>query len=188
MTSTQRLLLTVALVCSMHYINGQSAINFKVGVIDRKFGDESNLIHNGQSAGLDVIVEDSRLLFMPGFHYQRYEIVGSGSHDGVFDNRNNIHQISVPMSLGTWIAADKWFKIRAYGGGHMNFIVGVDKNTAGLNLDRVQTVHPGWQVGGQLMFWKLTADVRYYRDYRNVIISREHSTVGGWEFLLGLAL
>ena len=184
----QRLLMMPAWLFIMDGLHAQSAINIKMGLLDRKFDDETSLIHYGQSYGLDAIIEDSRILFMPGLHYQQYSIVGSESRGGFFTHRDNIHQISLPVSLGTWLFADRWIKLRVYGGGHVNFIVGVDSNPAGINLDRVTTVHPGWQAGGQLMLWRFTADVRYYRDYRKVINVREESLLKGWEFLIGIAL
>lgn len=187
MKTLQRLLLMTALLCILHGVYAQSAINLKAGFLSRTFQDETDLVHCGQSIGLDAIVEDSRFLLMPGLHYQRYAILGSESRSSMFGNRENIHQISFPVSMGTWIVRDKWMKLRLYGGGHVNFIVGVDKNNAGINLDRVSTVHPGWQVGGQFMVWRLTADVRYGKDYGNVIKARPDSEGAGWEFLVGIA-
>jgi hypothetical protein len=161
MKTLQRLLLMNALLFVTCSVYAQSAINIKGGLIDRKFDDESkDLMHCGQSIGLDAIIEDSRFLFMPGLHYQRYGVIGSESRGGLLDRQKSIHQISLPISIGTWLFADKHIKIRAYGGAHVNFIVGVDSNNAGINLDRVKTVHPGWQAGGQVMVWRLTADVR----------------------------
>jgi len=169
----------------------QSAINPKVGIINREFTDEADsgnmLVHFGQSYGFDMIVEDTRFMFMPGLHYQTYGIIGNDSRGSLFEKRESIHQISLPVSFGTSILASPWSKLRVYGGGHINFIVGVDKNDAGINIDRVTLVHPGWQVGAQVMLWKITADVRYYRDYRKVINVREDSTQRGWEFLVGIA-
>ena len=169
-------------------LTAQSAVNVKVGVIDRKFKDESSLIHCGISYGVDVIIEDSRFLFMPGLHYQQYDIYGTESRSNIFSRSDDFHQMSLPLSFGTWLFADRWIKVRAYAGGHINFIVGVDSNSAQVNLDRVTAVHPGWQIGGQLMLWRITFDARYYHDYRNVINVRKDSTVRGWEFLIGIAL
>jgi hypothetical protein len=188
MKTLQRLLLMGALLFVMGSAYAQSAINIKAGLIDRKFSDESkDMMHCGQSIGLDAIIEDSRFLFMPGLHYQRYSVIGSESRGGILERQESIHQFSLPLSIGTWVFADKYVKVRAYGGAHVNFIVGVDSNTAGINLDRVRTVHPGWQVGGQLMVWRLTADVRYGRDYGDVINFRDNSQTRGWDFLIGFA-
>lgn len=187
MGTEQRLLVMIALLYTCFSTHAQSAINLKVGIIDRNFSDESGLTHCGQSYGIDAIIEDSRVMFMPGLHYQQYAIVGAEERSGVFANQQNIHQISLPISIGTWVLADRWGKIRVYGGGHINFIVGVDDNHFGVNLDRVSTVHPGWQLGGQVQVWKFTADIRYYRDYGNVINVREESKVAGFEFLVGVA-
>lgn len=170
----------------------QSAINPKLGIINRVFTDQADsgnmLIHFGQSYGFDMIVEDTRFLFMPGLHYQTYGITGSDARGSLIEKRKNIHQISLPVSFGTSLLASPWSKLRVYGGGHINFIVGVDKNDTDVNIDRVTLVHPGWQAGAQVMLWKITADVRYYRDYRKVINVREDSTQRGWEFLIGIAL
>ena len=188
----QQFLLFVVTIAISGSVFAQSAINIKVGMISRQFTDEMNsgstLLHYGQSYGFDAIVEDSRLLFMPGLHYQNYGISGEDARGSLFEKRESIHQISLPMNLGTWFAANRWAKLRIYGGGHINFIVGVDQNDSGINLDRVTTVHPGWQGGAQIMLWRITADVRYYRDYRKVINAREESTQRGWEILVGFAL
>lgn len=188
MRTLQRLLLMMVMLFILNGIYAQSAINVKIGLIDRKFDDENTLVHYGSSFGIDAIIEDSRILFMPGLHYQQYDIYGAESRGALFSHSDNIHQISLPVSIGTWLFADRWIKLRAYAGGHVNFIVGVDSNSAELNLDRVTTVHPGWQAGGQLMLWRLTIDARYYRDYRKVINVREDSLLKGWEFLIGIAL
>jgi hypothetical protein len=188
MGTTQRLLLTMALLFIGYSTYAQSALNLKVGLIERSFRDEADLRHCGMNFGLDAIIEDSRFLFMPGLHYQRYSIAGQQVQESKFSKSESLHQISLPVSMGTWLMADRWAKFRVYGGGHINFIVGVDENDLGINLDRVTTVHPGWQVGGQVMLWKVTADIRYYRDYRKIINVRENSAVAGWEFLVGIAL
>jgi hypothetical protein len=183
------LLIGMALLCVN--VGAQSAINLKVGVIGRQFQDEldsgSTRVHYGKSIGLDAIVEDSWVLFMPGLHYQNYAIVGAEKGSGFFEKSDNFHQISLPVNLGTRFGIDRALKVRVYGGGHINFIVGVDSNSTGVNLDRVQTVHPGWQAGAQVMVWRLTADFRYYRDYRHLINVRPDSEVKGWEFLVGIA-
>ena len=169
----------------------QSAINLKAGILNRQFTDEvdsgSSLVHYGMNYGFDYIVDDSWVLFMPGLHYQRYDMDARDSRGSLFAKREHIHQISLPLSLGATFFKSPWSKIRAYGGGHVNFIVGVDKNDNELNLDRVTTVHPGWQLGAQVMLWRFTADFRYYRDYRKVINVRENSELKGWEFLIGVA-
>jgi len=183
----QRLLPAMVFLFSCMGAECQSALNVKLGLIDRVLNDESGLTHYGFNIGLDAIVEDTRFLFVPGFHYQRYAVIGSDSRSRTFQRQASIHQISLPVSAGTWILADQVVKVRVYGGIHFNFIVGVDSNNAGINLDRLTTFHPGWQAGVQLLLWRFTADVRYTKDYRKLIKARPESDVRGWEFLIGFA-
>jgi hypothetical protein len=187
----QLVLCVMAMLCIMANSIGQSALNVKAGILNRQFTDEldsgSSLVHYGLNYGFDFIVDDSWVLFMPGLHYQRYDIDASDSRGSIFRKREHIHQISLPLSLGATVLRSPVSNFRVYGGGHVNFIVGVDKNDNEINLDRVTTVHPGWQAGAQVMLWRFTADLRYYRDYRKVINVRENSELKGWELLIGFA-
>ncbi len=169
-------------------IQGQSAFNPKYGLLQYRFADENSGNHFGQSFGFDMVVEDSRVLFMPGMHYQQYSIHSRSSRGNPpVDLDRNFHLISVPVSLGAWIVGDRLIKLRLYGGGHLNFIIAVDKNNQGITADNVKAFHPGVQAGSQLMIWKMTVDIRYSHDFRNVINARAESELRGWELLVGIA-
>lgn len=178
---------TCVLVFSLLW--GQSAVNLKAGLLYKQFADEPRgHLHHGQSIGLDVLVEDTRLLFMPGLHYQQIAVRSTLSRDGVYARRPHYHQIHLPVSLGTWLAAGQYAKFRVYGGGHLSFVAAVDNSTTGPTIDQVILVHPGWQAGLQVMLWRVTAEARYVYDYRPVITQRERSRMHGWEVFLGIAL
>lgn len=169
-------------------VQSQSAINLKAGLLNYEFKDENGR-HHGQSIGLDAIVQDSRFLFMPGLHYQQYTVLGRTTRDGLIAQGDKIHQIHVPVNFGLRVLQDRVFTLRAFAGAHVSFLAGVDENTLGVTLDRVNEVQPGVQAGIQLMIWRITADVHYINDFRNVIPSHPYETkLRGWEFLIGIAL
>ncbi len=165
----------------------QSAFNIKMGILNFRLADEQGR-HHGQSIGFDVLVQDSRLLFMPGLHYQQYMMQAKTSRDGILSQGDKTHQIQLPISIGALIVNDRLFKLRTYAGGHISFLVGVDENTAGLTVNHMKEVQPGIQGGIQLAVWRFTADLRYIHDFRNVISLREESKLRGWEILVGIAL
>ena len=187
MQTLRLVLVYVCLLIAVTPQQAQSALNLKYGLLQLRFSDEQSSWHFGQSFGFDVLVEDSRLLFMPGLHYQQYTIAQRASRNGS-RNQDFYHQIQLPVNLGTWIFADRYFKLRVYGGGHLNFLIGVDKNSQGVTSDNTTAVHPGVQAGTQVMIWRFTFDVRYIHDFRKYILQRPESRLLGWEFLFGVAL
>ncbi|HLF64533.1 MAG TPA: hypothetical protein VI603_12305 [Saprospiraceae bacterium] len=182
------LLLGIALLTMSMSQNAQSAINIKTGLVNLRFADEDNGRHYGLSFGFDAIVEDSRFLFLPGLHYQQFDIQSTSARGKLFAGRKNFHQISLPLSMGTQIIRDRVVTLRMYVGGHLNFTIGIDENPFGVNTDKVSEVHPGFQGGLQLMLWRFTADIRYVQDFSNMIKIRDNSKLRGWEMLVGIAL
>lgn len=168
---------------------GQAAVNLKGGLLYKQFeGEPKGHLHYGQSIGLDVLVEDTRLLFMPGLHYQQFAIGHAAAREGLYHRLPHYHQLNVPVSFGTWFAGGRHMRMRIYGGGHLSFIVGVDDATGGPGIDQLTLVHPGWQGGAQVMLWRVTAEARYVRDYRQIITANPGTTMRGWEIYLGFAL
>lgn len=181
-------MMTILILTATMPLHAQTAVNLKYGILNMRFADEHSARHYGQSFGFDVIVEDSRFLFMPGLHYQQYAIRGRNSQGRLFVDHDRFHQLNLPMSLGMWLAGDRLMKLRIYGGGHFNFLIGVDKNNQGVTIDNITAFQPGVQGGIQLMLWRITADLRYVHGFRNVIHARADSKLRGWEFLIGIAL
>ncbi len=176
---------------ALNDICGQTALNIKYGILSMRLADDSTLngasgVRHGRSFGLDAIVEDSRFLFMPGLHYQHYAVQRSDVRGGLFARRASIHHIHLPLNFGSWIAAGRHCRIRVFAGVHGNFLTAVDDNAQGLNTELVTRVQPGVQAGSQVRLWRITFDIRYSHDLRNVIHARPESRLRGWGLYAGV--
>ncbi|MDX1478784.1 MAG: hypothetical protein R3301_13820 [Saprospiraceae bacterium] len=173
-------------------IAGQSRsyLNPKTGLAVLRLSDENSfnddLRYYGHTYGVDGIVEEANFFLMAGLHYQRVALEGSASGTP-FAQRENFHQLHVPVHLGVSVPGDgHWWALRAYAGGHVHAVFAVDDNTSGLDLDQVTGFNPGWQLGIQAMLRPVTLDLQAVWSGRKFIVARPESRFRGVMILAGI--
>lgn len=168
----------------------QTGVNPKYTLSLFQFEDERNahpdVLHFTHSVGLDVPVEEYRFLVLPGIFYRRLSIVGDSGTP--FTHRDNIHYFHLPMRLGYKFVRHRNFKLRAYAGGSVDFLVAVDGNPLELTTDRVSGVVYGILAGAQVELSPVTFDIGWQRGLRKVILSRPESSVRGLQLSIGIML
>ena len=169
----------------------QTGLNIKTGLsifqLKDAHGLSPRLIHFGHRYGFDARVEETRLVFLAGLHYERLALFGDEEHSA-FRDRMNLHEIVLPISLGFKLLDASIVSLRVYGGGNLNFVVTLDENPAGLNTDRVTNLIPGGQLGVQGQIGPLTLDIQHVFHGRHFILTREDSRFRGLVISLGAVL
>ena len=179
-------------VLTINTAKAQALFNPKIGAEMWSFKDEVNLDsgshHSGQTVGFDVMITDSRFLFVPGIHYHHISVLNKKEGFTLkIDDENHIHYFSIPMTVGYRIFELPIVDLSALGGGEVFFFNDLDRNDLGLVDDDMYGV--SMTITGMLhttLFSFITADVKYRYGLLPIIRERPDSKMQGWTIQLGI--
>ena len=156
-----------ALIC-------QTNIDLNTSVYSSSWSDEHSLPdrpkHQGYSVGLDVVIHDKGILFMPGFYFQKTSLVASKLEwNKPYKKNIGIRNIKLPMQLGFYFIKSKWLDLKMHGGVAINYEMDVDSNSKVLDEDLTQ-IRFGSILGISAKIFFLTVHARYENGWSKIFL------------------
>ena len=187
----------IAVACVLYVLTygmaqAQAGFNAKIGVETWSFKDEADNTgqskHPGQMIGFDVLIEDNRFLFVPGFQYHRISLLNE-EHSFSFDvsEHHHAHYFMIPLTAGYKLTKDAFVNFSVLGGGEVVFFYDVDDNDLGLVSNSFYGVSTNLTAMLHAeIFSFLTAEVKYHYGLQPVLKMRDDSKMSGWTLAMGV--
>lgn len=173
-------------------VQAQAGFNAKIGVETWSFKDEIDNTgqskHPGQMIGFDVLIEDKRFLFVPGFQYHRISMLNE-DHSFSLDlsDHHHAHYFMIPLTAGYKLTKDAFVNLSILGGGEVVFFYDVDDNDLGLVSNSFYGVSTNLTAMAHAeIFSFLTAEVKYHYGLQPTIKARDESKLRGWTLAMGV--
>jgi hypothetical protein len=170
----------------------QAGFNAKIGVETWSFKDEAEMSgtskHPGQMLGFDILIEDNRFLFVPGFQYHRISLVNEDkSFSFDLSNHHHVHYFMIPLTAGYKLTKDAFVNLSVLGGGEVVFFYDVDDNDLGFENSNFYGVSTNLTAMLHAeVFSFLTAEVKYHYGLLPVLRTRDDSKLRGWTLAMGV--
>lgn len=187
----------IAIACLLYALSwgmaqAQAGFNAKIGVETWSLKDEADITgqsrHPGQMIGFDILIEDKRFLFVPGFQYHRISLLNE-DHSFSFDvsEHHHVHYFMIPLTAGYKLTKDAIVNLSVLGGGEVVFFYDVDDNDLGLVSNSFYGVSTNLtaMVHAEI-FSFLTAEVKYHYGLQPTLKARDDSKLRGWTLALGV--
>lgn len=187
----------IGLACMLYVLSysvaqAQAGFNAKIGVETWSFKDEAEMTgqsqHPGQMIGFDVLIEDNRFLFVPGFQYHRISLVNEDQRFSFnFSEHHHVHYFMIPLTAGYKLTKDSFVNLSALAGGEVVFFYDVDENDLGLVSNSFYGISTNLTaILHAEIFSFFTVEVKYHYGLLPVLRTRDDSKLSGWTLAMGV--